>query len=69
MEKLLHEAASNRSRGVTKWYTLTHAAKCGRCGRFLASLQAVGDKLRATREVETPTEIIERLREKVGKLL
>ena len=65
MERLLQEAASNRSRGLVRWYTLAHAAKCGRCGRFLASLRAMIGRLRTERAAATDQEALERLAAKI----
>ncbi|HLK14220.1 MAG TPA: hypothetical protein VKT78_05395 [Fimbriimonadaceae bacterium] len=61
MERMLQEAASNRSRGLVRWYTLAHAARCGRCGRFLASLRAMIAGLRSERATQTDEAAIERL--------
>lgn len=61
MERLLHEAASNRSRGLIRWYTLAHAARCGKCGRFLESLRIMIQGLRNARKVDGDQEALERL--------
>jgi hypothetical protein len=61
MVRMLQEAASNRSRGLVRWYTLAHAARCGRCGRFLASLRGMIGRLRAEREAESNQEALNRL--------
>ena len=39
MENLLHQAADGSAKGWKKWYALSHAAQCGRCGRFLDRLR------------------------------
>jgi len=65
MERLLQEAASNRSRGLVRWYTLAHAARCGRCGRFLASLRGMIGRLRAERSAEPNQEALDRLASKL----
>jgi hypothetical protein len=61
MERLLQEAASNRSRGLIRWYTFAHAARCGRCGRFLTSLQTMIQGLRSERQAETDQDAVDRL--------
>jgi hypothetical protein len=65
MERLLQEAASNRSRGLVRWYTLLHAARCGRCGRFLGSLRGMITGLQAGRESEPSEDAVDRLAAKV----
>jgi len=61
MERLLQEAASGTSRGLLRWYTLAHAVRCGRCGRYLASLRGMIGRLRAEREAEPSQDVLERL--------
>lgn len=65
MEALLQDVASNRSRGLKLWYALNHAARCGRCGRFLASLRDMANALRGARAHEVESEVIQRLEEQV----
>lgn len=65
MERLLQEAASNRSRGLIRWYTLAHAVRCGRCGRYLESLRSMIGRLRAERAGETDPAALERLAAKL----
>lgn len=39
MEDLLQQAADGTLRGWRKWYALSHAARCYRCGNFLSRLK------------------------------
>ncbi len=65
MEKLLQETASGRTRGFRRWFTLSHAKGCGRCGRFLGSLQGMVGKLRTERTTEPAPDVLNRLAEQV----
>ena len=65
MERQLQEAASNRSKGLMRWYTLAHAARCGRCGRYFASLKGMIGRLQSERAREPEQEALTRLAERV----
>lgn len=52
--KLLHGAAGGQIKGFARWYALAHAARCGPCRRFLASLEQMLIKLKE--EKEPPSE-------------
>lgn len=60
MKTMLHDAADGRARGFRRWFAFAHAAKCGRCGRYLAAIQAIIDSLRGHREGMAP-DVDERL--------
>lgn len=55
MERLLNDEAEGKAKGLVRWYTLAHAARCPGCGRFLTALRAMLPNLKAmrTRERET----------------
>lgn len=61
MEAMLQDEASGRSKGLRRWYTLSHVARCGRCRRFLRSLQEMISRLRSARAQEKDGEALERL--------
>lgn len=65
MEKLLQDAAASNSRGLARWYALAHAARCGKCGKFLASLQSMIGMLRSERNAQTDDDALARLRAKL----
>ena len=60
MEGLLNRAADGSSKGLARWYALSHAARCGRCGRFLARLRTTLEKLRTSKE-QPSQEVVERI--------
>ncbi|MHB8634879.1 MAG: hypothetical protein ACYC96_00230 [Fimbriimonadaceae bacterium] len=68
MERLLQEAASDRSRGLILWYTLAHAARCGKCGPFLNSLRGIIGRLRAERGDEMNEDAVDRLAAEIERL-
>ncbi len=61
MEGLLHQAADGSAKGVSRWYAFSHAARCGRCGRFLDRLTETIKQLRKAREEEPTPEALSRL--------
>ena len=65
MERLLHETASGRPNRLVRWYVRAHAARCGRCGRFLGSLTSMIRGLRQGRAAETDQAAIDRLASKI----
>lgn len=67
MEGMLNRAADGSARGFTRWYALAHAARCGRCNRFLHALEEMLMRLRRGKE-DPPKDVIERLAEKVTRL-
>ncbi len=62
MEALLNQAADGSSRGLKLWYATAHAARCSRCGRFLARLRETIGKLRSAKADEVPAAVLERLK-------
>jgi hypothetical protein len=64
MENLLHQAADGSAKGWRKWYALSHAAQCGRCGRFLDRLRSTLAAVRSAKP-EPDSAALERL--KAGK--
>ena len=61
MEQHLNRAADGTAVPLQKWYALAHAARCGRCGRLLASLRESLTRLRETRKSEPSPEVLARL--------
>lgn len=61
MEGLLQQAADGSSKGFRRWYALSHAAKCSRCGKFLARLEETLGRLRGIKKEEPKPEVISRL--------
>jgi hypothetical protein len=61
MEGLLQRTADGSARGLARWYALAHAARCGRCARFLQRLEATLVRLRATKESDPPAAVQARL--------
>lgn len=68
MESLLQQVADGTLTGWRKWYALAHAAKCRRCGDFLSRLQLTLEAVRASKDVSTSDESLERLRAKIRDL-
>lgn len=64
MENLLHQAADDSARGWRRWYALSHAARCGRCGRFLTRLRSTLAAARSAKSDPSP-DTLDRL--KAGK--
>ncbi len=67
MEGLLNLAADGSSRGLVRWYTIAHAARCSRCGRFLESVKQSIHRLKATRSEEPNPETLKRLMTKASQ--
>ncbi|AIE84888.1 hypothetical protein [Fimbriimonas ginsengisoli] len=61
MEGFLQRAADGSAKGITRWYAVSHAAQCGRCGRFLDRLTETIDQLRESKEGVPDPEVTERL--------
>jgi len=64
MEHMLHDAADGTGHGLRLWYALHHAARCGRCGRFLARLR---ETLAAMRQAKPEPEADAMSRLKAGR--
>jgi hypothetical protein len=62
MEKLLNKTAEGSARGITRWYALAHAARCGPCRRFLNALIEMLARLRTAKSEEFPDEAAQRLK-------
>lgn len=50
MESLLNKTAEGKTKGLARWYTLAHAAKCHGCGKFLAALRAMLPGLKSMKQ-------------------
>jgi len=61
MEALLQQAADGSSRGLPRWYAFYHAARCGRCGRFLDRMIETIGQLRASKKSATNDDAVKRL--------
>jgi len=61
MEGYLNQAADGRANRLVKWYALAHAARCGRCGRFLKRLEQMLGSLRTAKKAEPNDEVMSRL--------
>jgi len=46
MEDLLQQVADGSLRGWRKWYAISHAARCYRCGNFLSRLKVTLNTLK-----------------------
>lgn len=68
MENLLQGVADGSVRGVKKAYAVWHASQCHHCGNFLIRLRLTLEALRSSRERETSTESMERLKSKIREL-
>lgn len=66
MEPLLQRTADGSANWLVRAYALAHAARCGRCGRFLANLQTTLGHLRTSRET-VPPEVASRLEEALAR--
>lgn len=60
MEGFLHSTADGTANRFARMYALAHAARCGRCNRFLKRLEETLNRVRATRQ-EPPQDALERL--------
>ena len=49
MESLLNQTADGTASPLVKWYALSHAKGCERCGTFLARVTALVRQLRGTK--------------------
>lgn len=54
MERSLQRVADGTANPIVRLYALSHAARCGRCGRFLNRMRATLAHLRAARAEESP---------------
>jgi len=61
MEGLLNKTADGSAKGIGRWYALAHAARCGRCGRFLARLEETLGRLRQIKQEEPKPDVLTRL--------
>lgn len=66
MKAMLHDAADGHSRGLRLWFALSHAARCGRCGRYLACLREMIAMLRAGKN-PIPDDVELRLNSKLAE--
>jgi hypothetical protein len=60
MRHMLDQAADGRERGFFSRYARSHAKGCGRCGRYLRSLEGMVTRLHGAR-AEDDVEALERL--------
>ncbi|CAN5385421.1 hypothetical protein BH11ARM2_BH11ARM2_03800 [soil metagenome] len=67
MENFLQSTADGSANRLTRWYAMAHAARCGRCGRFLARLREMRSKIAESRET-MPEEAQERLAARLRNL-
>lgn len=67
MEGALNRTADGTAGRFSRWYALAHAARCGRCNRFLKALEEMLSRLRLGKE-EPSDEVLARLAEKVRRL-
>ncbi len=67
MQGLLDQAADGRQKGLRAWYANSHALRCERCGRYLASLRDLASRLSRTKEESTDADALARLSEKLLK--
>ncbi len=68
MEALLQQVADGSATGIKRWYAVSHAARCFRCGNFLQRLRLSMEVLKATRGVELDPDAVARLRAKVREI-
>jgi hypothetical protein len=68
MEKLLNSVADGSARGIRRWYTLAHAARCHNCGTFLGRLEVTLDALKEAKNGPIDSEAMMRLQDKIAKL-
>lgn len=67
MENFLQSTADGSANRLTLWYAMAHAARCGRCGRFLTRLREMRSKIAESRET-MPEEAQERLAARLRNL-
>lgn len=60
MEGHLQRTADGTAGRFTRMYALAHAARCGRCGRFLHRLEETISRLRAAKQ-DPPEDALARL--------
>ena len=65
MEKLLNKEAEGSSRGIGRWFVLSHSLRCSRCGKYLAALRAMISRLREAKSPPEP-QVEKRLRDAVA---
>lgn len=61
METFLQGAADGRAKGLARWYALAHAARCGRCARYLDRLSETLGHLRQAKSSHENSEALRRL--------
>jgi hypothetical protein len=61
METMLQKVADGSARGIVKWYSVAHAARCTRCGTFLDRMKATLEALKASKASVVPDDVRERL--------
>ncbi len=66
METYLQQVADGSAKGWRRWYAVSHAARCGRCGTFLQRLKVSLDVLKNSKTT-TPgdQEALERFRKQI----
>lgn len=67
METYLQQAADGRAKPWVRWYAFAHAARCYRCGNYLARLTETIRVLRRGKDQEVPDGLVERVMETVGR--
>ena len=50
MESMLNRTAEGSAPRLMRWYAESHAARCGRCGRFLRNVRALIGRLKGINE-------------------
>lgn len=61
MEPLIQRTVDERASRLTRWYVLSHAARCGRCNRFLKRLRETVKRLRQAKASQPDQETLSRL--------
>ncbi len=67
MEGMLNRAADNSAGRFSRWYAFAHAARCGRCGRYLRALEEMLLRLKGGKNLP-PDDVMSRLTEKISEL-
>jgi len=61
METFLQGAADGSAKGILRWYAVSHAARCMRCGRYLERMSETVVHLKEAKAGEPSQEVMDRL--------
>jgi len=63
MEGMLNRTADGTAPRLMRWYAEAHAARCGRCGRFLGNVRALIGQLKGMKAKTSCDPVVDKLSE------